>query len=171
MPCKKCKDGKYKYGNTGECKYDTKEECEKANPKKYNKMKQEPSPLGKKTYAEYEKEVKNYKQLEELKLSKVHKVKLSRIDDIEEVIFRGLGLLEFVEEDLDQAFEKFIRAKDTVRFDMNDAYTEGESMLEEFKDEIKELGLDIPASVKDLEKDLARLSDEIDEAEQRIKDF
>ena len=28
MPCKKCKDENYKYGNTGECKYATKEECE-----------------------------------------------------------------------------------------------------------------------------------------------
>ena len=38
MPCKKCKDGKYKWGNTGECKYDTLEECEKANPKHYEDM-------------------------------------------------------------------------------------------------------------------------------------
>tara|TARA_R100001126_G_scaffold33791_1_gene18942 strand:+ start:1517 stop:2185 length:669 start_codon:yes stop_codon:yes gene_type:complete len=60
MPCKKCKDNKYKYGNTGECKYATKEECEKANPKKYNKMKKYPSPIGKKTYEEYAKELKEY---------------------------------------------------------------------------------------------------------------
>ena len=58
MPCKKCKDGNYKYGNTGECKYATKEECEKANPKKYSKN--IPTPLGKKTYAEYYKELKEY---------------------------------------------------------------------------------------------------------------
>ena len=32
MPCKKCKDGKYKWGETGECKYDTLEECKEANP-------------------------------------------------------------------------------------------------------------------------------------------
>ena len=54
MPCKKCKDENYKYGNTGECKYATKEACEKANPKKYSKM--QPTPLGKKTYEEYAKE-------------------------------------------------------------------------------------------------------------------
>ena len=58
MPCKKCKDENYKYGNTGECKYATKEACEKANPKKYNKMR--PTPLGKKTYEEYEKELKEF---------------------------------------------------------------------------------------------------------------
>ena len=56
MPCKKCKDEKYKWGNTGECKYATKEDCESANHK-YNKMR--PTPLGK-TYEEYEKELKEY---------------------------------------------------------------------------------------------------------------
>jgi hypothetical protein len=35
MPCKKCKDGKYKWGNTGKCKYDTIEECESANASYY----------------------------------------------------------------------------------------------------------------------------------------
>ena len=73
MPCKKCKDGKYKYGNTGECKYDTKEECDKANPNKYNKMKEYPTPLGKKTYDEYAKELK------EFNLSKVEKVELESV--------------------------------------------------------------------------------------------
>ena len=37
MPCTKCKDGKYKWGETGSCKYATKEDCEKANPKHYKK--------------------------------------------------------------------------------------------------------------------------------------
>tara|TARA_R100000654_G_scaffold58201_2_gene84862 strand:+ start:4525 stop:5034 length:510 start_codon:yes stop_codon:yes gene_type:complete len=73
MPCKKCKDGKYKYGNTGECKYSTKEACEKANPKKYSKMK--PTPLGK-TYEEYAKELK------EFNLSKVERVELALVDDL-----------------------------------------------------------------------------------------
>ena len=76
MPCKKCKDGKFKYGNTGECKYDTKEECDKANPNKYNKMKEYPTPLGKKTYDEYAKELK------EFNLSKVEKVELGKIQDV-----------------------------------------------------------------------------------------
>jgi|TARA_R110002020_G_scaffold304651_2_gene520432 DNA repair ATPase RecN len=58
MPCTKCKEGKYKWGKTGSCEYDTKEECEKANPKNYNKMR--PTPLGKKSYEEYEKELKEY---------------------------------------------------------------------------------------------------------------
>jgi|TARA_R110002020_G_scaffold101179_1_gene238605 hypothetical protein len=32
MPCTQCKDGKYKWGETGECEYDTLEECKAANP-------------------------------------------------------------------------------------------------------------------------------------------
>ena len=31
MPCTKCKEGKYKWGKTGDCKYDTLQECEDAN--------------------------------------------------------------------------------------------------------------------------------------------
>jgi hypothetical protein len=37
MPCKKCKNGKYKFGETGECKYDTKEACEADNKDYYDK--------------------------------------------------------------------------------------------------------------------------------------
>jgi len=74
MPCTKCKDGKYKWGETGECKYDSKESCEKANPKKYNKMR--PTPLGKKSYEEYAKELK------EFNLSKVERVELGLVDDL-----------------------------------------------------------------------------------------
>jgi chromosome segregation ATPase len=56
MPCKKCEEG-YKWGETGECEYDSLDACEKANSK-YSKM--QPTPLGKKTYEEYEKELKEY---------------------------------------------------------------------------------------------------------------
>ena len=38
MPCTKCEEGKYKWGETGECKYDSKEACEKANPKHYKEI-------------------------------------------------------------------------------------------------------------------------------------
>tara|TARA_R100000988_G_C3934858_1_gene133272 strand:- start:13 stop:732 length:720 start_codon:yes stop_codon:yes gene_type:complete len=39
MPCKKCKDGKVKWGNRGECKYDTIAECEEANKDYYEDLK------------------------------------------------------------------------------------------------------------------------------------
>ena len=73
MPCTKCEEGKYKWGETGECKYDTLESCESANSK-YSKM--QPTPLGKKTYEEYAKELK------EFNLSKVERVELGIIDDL-----------------------------------------------------------------------------------------
>jgi len=39
MPCTKCENGKYKWGETGECKYDSKAACEKANPQHYKNLK------------------------------------------------------------------------------------------------------------------------------------
>ena len=80
MPCKKCENGKYKWGNTGECKYATKDECEKANPKKYSDMKNIPTPLGKKTYEEYAKELKEYN------LSATQKIELNASDDLAESV-------------------------------------------------------------------------------------
>ena len=83
MPCTKCENGKYKWGKTGECKYDSKEACEKANKKNYNKMR--PTPLGK-TYEQYEKELKEYK---EINLSKVERVELSIIEDAKKLYDKG----------------------------------------------------------------------------------
>ena len=37
MPCKKCDNGKYKWGKTGSCEYDTIAECEEANKDYYEK--------------------------------------------------------------------------------------------------------------------------------------
>ena len=39
MPCTKCEEGKYKWGETGECKYDTLQDCEAANAS-YEEMKE-----------------------------------------------------------------------------------------------------------------------------------
>ena len=75
MPCKKCKEGKYKWGETGECEYATKEDCESKN----HKYKMQPTPLGK-TYEEYAKELK------EFNLSKVEKVHLGAMDDLRKAV-------------------------------------------------------------------------------------
>ena len=76
MPCTKCEEGKYKWGKTGECKYDSLDACEKAN----HKYKMQPTPLGKKSYEEYEKELK------EFNLSKVEKVQLGAMDDLRKAV-------------------------------------------------------------------------------------
>jgi hypothetical protein len=39
MPCEQCENGKYKWGKTGSCEYDTVAECEAANKDYYEEMK------------------------------------------------------------------------------------------------------------------------------------
>tara|TARA_R110002051_G_C8578615_1_gene476905 strand:+ start:86 stop:820 length:735 start_codon:yes stop_codon:yes gene_type:complete len=38
MPCTKCENGKWKWGENGECKYTSKDACEQANPKHYENL-------------------------------------------------------------------------------------------------------------------------------------
>ncbi len=40
MPCTKCDNGKYKWGKTGSCEYDTVAECEEANKDYYEEIKE-----------------------------------------------------------------------------------------------------------------------------------
>tara|TARA_R100000152_G_C6709313_1_gene137206 strand:+ start:169 stop:669 length:501 start_codon:yes stop_codon:yes gene_type:complete len=140
MPCKKCKDGKYKWGNTGECKYDTKEACEKANPKKYNKMK--PTPLGKKTYEEYEKELK------EFNLSKVEKIELASIKDFDKLfkdaekqigVAEGKGLSDV---------QKAVMRADTEFLKLSRMVGEALEMSEKLIKVGKELGIDLTGELQ-----------------------
>ena len=87
------------------------------------------------------------------------------------MIQQGLGLSEFVEESLDEALTAFIKAKDIVKFDMTDAYTQAEGMLNEFLSDIKELGIDVPSEVKQLQQDLNELDTDISDAERKLNDF
>jgi len=92
MPCTKCKEGKYKWGKTGECEYATKEDCESANSK-YNKMM--PTPLGKKSYEEYAKELKEYN------LSATYRVELGIADDVEKLTQQAKDLIPDLDRDVD----------------------------------------------------------------------
>jgi predicted RNase H-like nuclease (RuvC/YqgF family) len=113
---------------------------------------------------------KEYLQkLEKLKL-KSYKINLSKIDDIEEKISQGY-LSDFVEEYLDDASVLITKARDTVKFDMTDAYTEAEGMLNELEADIKALGIDAPAEVKTLRKNLNHLDKEIDKWESKVRSF
>ena len=40
MPCEECENGKYKWGKTGSCKYDTKADCDEDNKDYYEDMKE-----------------------------------------------------------------------------------------------------------------------------------
>jgi len=106
MPCTKCENGKYKWGKTGDCKYDSKEECEKANPKKYSKMK--PTPLGKKSYEEYAKELK------EFNLSKVERVELALIDDIDKLLDNAGKTVKSADKKLISANQELLSATSPV---------------------------------------------------------
>tara|TARA_R110000823_G_scaffold12603_1_gene42345 strand:- start:18 stop:509 length:492 start_codon:yes stop_codon:yes gene_type:complete len=136
MPCTKCENGKYKWGKTGECKYDSKEECEKANPKKYSKMK--PTPLGKKSYEEYAKELK------EFNLSKVEKVELALIDDFEKKFDTTLDRDLKTSTSLIDDLRKAEVAYNKIESDYLVSLKLGETLLAD----AKELGVDLPTKIK-----------------------
>ena len=104
MPCTKCKDDKYKWGDTGECKYATKEECEKANPKNYTEMKSKPTPFGK-TYEEYAKELK------EFNLSSAYKVELKDVKTLDKLAAQLEGVTEKIDREMGKIEDLSFKAR------------------------------------------------------------
>ena len=134
MPCTQCEEGKYKWGETGDCKYDSKEDCESANHK-YNKM--NPTPLGKKSYEEYAKELK------EFNLSKVEKIELGIVDELEEYekeLDSGRDELMQFATDAREAIAKGV--KEMNRLDS--VHKVAKLRLADAETAAKELGVDIP---------------------------
>jgi chromosome segregation ATPase len=164
MPCKKCKDGKYKYGNTGECKYDTKEECDKDNPKKYNKMKQYPTPLGKKTYEEYAKELKEFNLSAEPKLQKVE---LGLAQDLEKARKQSETLIKKSKktvDKIDKARKSYSDLWEKTRTETGDIENQikvNNDRIKDAKSAAKELGVNVNdikgvALLEEANKDLSR---------------
>lgn len=152
MPCKKCKDGKYKWGNTGECKYATKDECEKANPKKYSDMKNTPTPLGKKTYEEYAKELKEFNLSAEPKLEKIE---LGAIDDIKKKLDKNITLFDKSVNEVRGMAKKFVDLEENFNKIMDEA-----SFI---RKQLSDLGVDDPKNLSFVSlksKELAKLSRE-----------
>ena len=145
MPCKKCKDGKYKWGNTGECKYATKDECEKANPKKYSKMKQIPTPLGNKTYEEYEKELKEYN------LSKVERVELGMVDDINKIYKDAQKLSAAAEGKGLNDLRKLTLKVENDFLQLSRKAEEGLELIQKAEKQLKELGVAKPKEIQGIE--------------------
>ena len=115
MPCTKCKDENYKWGKTGSCKYATKEECERANPKKYNKM--NPTPIGKKSYEEYAKELKEFNLSSQKYQFNINKLenKLKKLDKINSQIdSAGFKLLDLADDALD-TFSQVVMELNTIK--------------------------------------------------------
>jgi len=140
MPCTKCENGKYKWGKTGECKYDSKEECEKANPKKYSKMK--PTPLGKKSYEEYEKELK------EFNLSKVERVELATIPELIKEGKNAKKLINNAKKELQNLKSQARLTADAFDNFMNGPYFEITQAMPKIRTAAKELGVDVPKELE-----------------------
>jgi len=131
MPCTKCEEGKYKWGKTGECEYATKEDCESANHK-YNKMK--PTPLGKKSYEEYAKELK------EFNLSKVERVDLGLVEDATKLSDIQLNRLSLIKKN-GEAMLKLADLIDKQGSDAISAFKKGENLLGRIEEAAKNLGI------------------------------
>ena len=136
MPCTKCEEG-YKWGETGECEYDTLQDCEQAN----HKYKMQPTPLGK-TYEEYEKELKEYN------LSKVEKIELGIIDDLTD----GLKWLDKQNATIEKQLKPIYNDFSSLRKKVNDikggsivamrGVEQGEANVNRIEKQLKELGID-----------------------------
>ena len=160
MPCKKCKDENYKWGNTGECKYATKEACEKANPKKYSKMKNIPSPIGKKTYEEYAKELKEYN------LSKAEKVELGILQDgekaseqVKKLIAEAQDTMGFMY-NVQSSGDKIVKVILGMRADITKELRNYDARLNTLRDEKKDL-FTTGQKLKDAVAELNRISSEL----------
>ena len=94
---------------------------------------------------------------------KSQKIMLSTMDEIEDALNRGFGLEEFVEEELDKAQEAMTKARDIIRFDMNDAYAEAEGGIDEAEKILNDLG----ASSDQLD----RFKNELNQLERLIEDL
>ena len=133
MPCTKCEEGNYKWGKTGECKYDTLESCESANSK-YNKMR--PTPLGKKSYEEYAKELKEYNLSSDDNYTKLAKmINLADIKTLEQLMGKMKGSSAKMQKGI-SAVKKEKIATDKI----GKQYDEMEVQLEKIKEQQIKVG-------------------------------
>jgi len=177
MPCEKCEDGKVKWGSTGKCEYDTIAECEADNKDYYKKNTMRPTPLGKKSYEEYEKELK------EFNLSKVERVELASIKELETQIKGMKSALEFVDARIDEG-DKYIKELIKYRnFSLNVYSTliklkpkmqeVAQKKLNEFEKAAKELGVSVSSvsQVKEIQKLITDTESQMKRTKTLIKRF
>jgi hypothetical protein len=141
MPCKKCDDDKYKWGDNGECEYPDQEACENANAK-YKKEKKEysvlieaPSPVNYDSFDEYKEAYDNFHKAQELNLS-AEKVKLSLVGDIKGIVSK-LNTVD--NESMNIVTDSGQLVKEIKGF-LKDRKSEVEKQLKKIKLAIKELG-------------------------------
>jgi len=128
-----------------------------------------PTPLGKKSYAEYEKEMKKFKNSTEVNLNKTYKINLSAVDEIEESLGRASYLVEEAfTEAMDKGDSAYVLGRDIMRFDFNDAMGEAEYKIEEIETALTELGLDLPSELQNAKKAFEELRDKEDRSRDRF---
>jgi|11_taG_2_1085331.scaffolds.fasta_scaffold01242_3 division protein CdvB (Snf7/Vps24/ESCRT-III family) len=101
---------------------------------------------------------------------KSERIELSVMDEIEDALSRGFSLEEFVEEALDKATTEFIKAKDIIRFDMSEAYSDAEYNINEAEKILKELGAD-SAKLDQFKKQLQDLDSLINDQKRKLDSF
>lgn len=128
-----------------------------------------PTPLGKKSYAEYEKEMKKFKNSTEVNLNKTYKINLSAVDEIEESLGRASYLVEEAfTEAMDKGDSAYVLGRDIMRFDFNDAMGEAEYKIEEIETALTELGVDLPSELQNAKKAFEELRDKEDRSRDRF---
>ncbi len=105
------------------------------------------------------------KKLQRTKLAG-YNIKLSMIDDLDEVLGRLSYLIEETDAAIDEFQQKRMLAADIMRFDFRDSLAEAEGFIDHLTDGIAKLGIDKPDELVRLE---AQLEDILQE-ERRIED-
>lgn len=101
----------------------------------------------------------------------LHKINLSKINEIEEQIGIGQSGLEFFEDKFADAQRAFMEARDVLKFDTDDAVTYADELLQDVLQDIKELGVDIPPKVKQAQKEVQDLETQIKDGLRRLDSF
>jgi uncharacterized protein YgfB (UPF0149 family) len=116
-----------------------------------------------------EKYLKNL-QLEKKKLQRTklagYNIKLSMIDDLDEVLGRLSYLIEATDEAIEEFRQKRMLAADIMRFDFRDSLAEAQGYIDDLTDGIAKLGIDKPDELERLEAQFADILLE----ERRIED-
>jgi crotonobetainyl-CoA:carnitine CoA-transferase CaiB-like acyl-CoA transferase len=128
-----------------------------------------PTPLGKKSYAEYEREMKKFKNSTEVNLNKTYKINLSAVDDISEYLGTASYIVgEAFEEAMDKGDEQYMLGRDMMRFDFSDNLGSAEELINDMEATLSELGVDTPSELQDAKKTLEELRTARDRSRDRF---
>ena len=97
-----------------------------------------------------------------------HKVELSKLDDLADVLNAGFGAVEDTKEILDTAEEAIQKARDGIRFRVQDHLGEAEGYIDEITDALDKLGLPSPELDK-LQNQYDELEREMENLKQRVE--